>query len=133
MKKLMLLIFCLAFTMHAMASDKSKEEPTQHLRIADVTSLIDAKKIFIEKTSEIKSKKRLDPLELQQIHIITYTLEKSVAYFVENLKDERQGLANEIALVVEDIHISSENNRKLMTEDHLDKYFDLAEQLVSGF
>ena len=133
MKRLTLLIFCLAFALQVMASGQSKEEPVQHLKISDVTSMIDAKKIFIEKTSEIKSKKSLDQLELQQIHIITYTLEKSVAYFVENLKGDRQELANEIALVVEDIHISSENNQKLKTVDHLNKYFNLAEQLASGF
>jgi flagellar biosynthesis component FlhA len=133
MKKLVLIIFSLAFALQVMASDESKEEPVQHLKIADVTSMKDAEKIFIEKTSEIKSKKKLDQVELQQIHIITYSLEKSVAYFVENLKGERQELAKEIAVIVEDIHISSENSRKEMTETHLNKYFDLAEKFISGF
>ena len=133
MKKLVLIIFSLAFALQVMASDESKEEAVQHLKIADVTSMKDAKKIFIEKTSEIKSKKKLDQVELQQIHIITYSLEKSVAYFVENLKGERQELAKKIAIVVEDIHISSENIRQEMTESHLNKYFDLAEKFISGF
>ena len=133
MNKLVMIIFSLAFAMHVMASNESKEEPVQHLKIPDVTSMKDAKKIFIETTSEIKSKKNLDQLELQQIHIITYSLEKSVAYFVENLKGERQELANEIAVVVEDIHISSENNRQKEAETYLNKYFNLAEKLISGF
>lgn len=133
MKKLVILFISLAFAVQVMASDESKEKPVQHLKIAEVTSMKDAKKIFIEKTSEIKSKKKLDQLELQQIHIITYSLEKSVAYFVENLKGERQELAKEIAVVVEDIHISSENSRQEMTETHLNKYFDLAEKFISGF
>ncbi len=133
MKKLVILIFSLAFAMHVMASDDSKEEPIQHLKIADVASMKDAKKIFIETTSEIKSKKKLDQLELQQIHIITYSLEKSVAYFAENLKGERQELAKEIAVVVEDIHISSENNRQEETETYLNKYFNLADKFISGF
>ena len=128
-----MIIFSLAFAMHVMASNESKEEPVQHLKIPDVTSMKDAKKIFIETTSEIKSKKNLDQLELQQIHIITYSLEKSVAYFVENLKGERQELANEIAVVVEDIHISSENNRQKEAETYLNKYFNLAEKFISGF
>ena len=133
MTKLVILIFFLACGLHVMASDESKEEPVQHLKIADVTSMKDAKKIFIEKTSEIKSKEKLDQLELQQIHIITYSLEKSVAYFVENLKGERQELAKEIAVVVEDIHISSENSRQKETETHLNKYLNLAEKFISGF
>ena len=133
MKRIVLLIFSLAFALHVLASDESKEEPVQHLKIADVTSMIDAKEIFIEKTFEIKSKKKLDQLELQQIHRITYSLEKSVDYFVENLKGERQELAKEIAVVVEDIHISSENSRQIKTETHLDKYFNLAEKFISGF
>ncbi len=129
----MILLFSLAFALPVMASDKSKDQPVQHLKIADVTSMEDAKRIFIEKTSEIESKKRLDQHELQQIHIITYSLEKSVAYFVENLKGERQELAREIAVVVEDIHLSSENNRQKKTETHLNKYFSLAEKFISGF
>ena len=133
MNKLVMIIFSLAFAMHVMASNESKEEPVQHLKIPDVTSMKDAKKIFIETTSEIKSKKNLDQLELQQIHIITYSLEKSVAYFVENLKGERQELANEIAVVVEDIHISSENNRQKEAETYLNEYFNLAEKFISGF
>ena len=133
MSKLVILILSFAFALQVMASDESKEEPVQHLKIADVTSMNDAKNIFIDKTSEIKSKKKLDQLELQQIHIITYSLEKSVAYFVENLTGERQELAREIAVIVEDIHISSENNRQEKTKTLLNKYFDMAEKFISGF
>ena len=133
MNKLVILFFAVFFPLHVMASDESREEPVKHLKIADVTSMKDAKKIFIEKTSEIKSKKELDQQELQQIHIITYSLEKSVAYFVENLKGERQKLAKEIAIVVEDIHISSENSRQEKTKTQLNKYFNLAEKFISGF
>ncbi len=133
MSKLVILMFSLAFASQVIASDESKEEPVQHLKIADVTSMNDAKRIFIKKTSEMKSKRKLDKRELQQIHIITYSLEKSVAYFVENLEGERQELAKEIAIVVEDIHLSSENSRQRQTETHLNKYFTLAEKFISGF
>ncbi len=133
MSKLVILILSFAFALQVMASDESKEEPVQHLKIAEVTSAQDAKNIFIDKTSEIKSKKKLDQLELQQIHIITYSLEKSIAYFAENLTGERQELVKEIAVVVEDIHISSENNRQEKTKALLNKYFDLAEKFISGF
>jgi len=133
MNKLVLLLFTVIFSSLVLASGISKEEPVQHLKAADVTSMEDAKKIFITKTSDIKNMKSLDAAELQKIHVITYSLEKSVAYFADNLKDERQKLANEIAVVVEDIHINSENNRKEMTQQHLATYFKLAENFISGF
>lgn len=133
MKKLLLLLFSLVFTLHVLASDESKEEPVQHLKIADVVSMEEARKIFIEKTSEIKSKKKLDEAELQQIHVITYSLEKSVAYFAQNLTGYRQELAKEIALVVEDIHLDSENNRQEKTKKHLNKYFELADKFMLEF
>ena len=129
MYKLILLIFSLAFALPVAASDG----PVQHLKIADVTSMQDAKKIFIDKTAEIKARKKLDAAELQQIHFITYSLEKSVAYFAENLEGRRQELAKEIAIIVEEIHLASENNRREETEKHLNEYFGLAEKFMSGF
>lgn len=131
MKKTVLL-FVFIFALSALAVEDSKEEPVKHYVIADVTSMEAAKDIFIRNTFEIKSKKKLNPVELEQIHVITYSLEKSVSYFVRNLKDERQSLAKEIAVVVEDIHINSENFRPKETKEHLNKYFNLAEQFVSG-
>jgi hypothetical protein len=133
MNKLVVLILSFAFAFPVMAGSESKEEPVQHLKVADVTSMEDAKKIFLETTSEIRSKKKLDVAELQEIHVITYSLEKSVAYFVENAEGERKKLAEEIAVVVEDIHLSSENNRKKETQALLKKYFDLADRFSSGF
>jgi hypothetical protein len=133
MNKLVVLILSLAFAFPVMASSESEQEPVQHLKMEDVTSMEDAKKIFLETTSEIRSKKKLDVAELQEIHVITYSLEKSVAYFVENAEGERKKLAEEIAVVVEDIHLSSENNRKKETQALLKKYFDLADRFSSGF
>ena len=112
---------------------ETKKAPVQHLKVAEVTSMEDAEKIFVEKTAEIRSKAKLDVPELQEIHVATYTLEKSVAYFAENLTGARQELAKEIAVVVEDIHINSENNRKETTQQHLARYFELADKLISGF
>ena len=133
LKKLALLFFVIPFALHVLASDESKEKPVQHLKVEDVTSMEEAENIFIEKTADIKSKKKLDHQELHQIHFITYYLEKSVAYYAENLKGEKQKLAKEIAVVVEDIHINSENNRPEETKKHLNKYFELAEKFISGF
>ena len=133
MKRLAVLILSVAFSLPVMASDDSHEEPVQHLDIADVTSLEDAKRIFVETTAQIRSKEKLDLAELQQIHIITYSLEQSVAYFVENTEGERHELAEEIAEVVEEIHISSENGRQEETKEHLEEYFDMADRFAAGF
>lgn len=116
-----------------MATEDLKEIPIQHVKVVDLTSMEEAKIIFIKNTSEIRSKEKFNSLELQQIHIITYSLEKSVSYFVEHLKGERQYLAKEIAVSVEDIHVNSENNRPKKTKESLNKYFNLADKFVSVF
>lgn len=103
------------------------EKPVQHLKLADITSYDEAKKVFIETTSQIKSKTKLDAAELHEIHMITYSLEKAVAYFVENMKDEQKIAVKKIADVVELIHLGSENNRTVETKIYLEEYFKLAE------
>ena len=67
----------------------------------------------------------LDALELHEIHMITYSLEKAVAFFAENLSGPRQETAQKIAVIVEEIHLSSENNSKDDTKAALDQYFNL--------
>ena len=133
MKKLTLLVFTMLFSLCALAVDESKEKPTQHLQVADVQSMEEAKAIFIDKTAEIRSKKPLNLENASQIHIITYTLEKSVAYFAENLKGEKQKLAEKMAVVVEDIHIASESNKLEALKEHLNKYFDLVDEFIFCF
>ena len=103
------------------------------MKLAEVTSASEAKRIFLETTAQIKSKTKLNPSELQEIHFITYSLEKSVAYFAESLTGEKQKMAQHIAEVVEFIHINSENNRKSETKVQLDKYFKLAAQFSADF
>ncbi|MEJ2310530.1 MAG: hypothetical protein P8Z78_14660 [Gammaproteobacteria bacterium] len=133
MKQLALLVFTMLFSLSVLAADESKEKPTQHLQIADVTSMEEAKAIFIDKTVEIRNKKPLNLEAASQIHIITYTLEKSVAYFAENLEGEKQEQAKQIAVVVEDIHIASESNRLDDLQKDLDKYFDLVDKFLFCF
>jgi len=111
----------------------NKEKPVKHLDVAEVQNMEEAQAIFLAETEKLKSKTKLDNSELQEIHIITYTLEQSVAFFAENLDGEPQRLANEIAVVVENIHLDSENNRASETRAHLDKYFKMAESLASNF
>ena len=121
------------FSLPVLSADESKEKPTQHLQIADVNSMEEAKVIFLDKTVEIRNKKPLNLEAASQIHIITYTLEKSVAYFAENLEGEKQDQAKQIAVVVEDIHLASESNRLDDLQKHLDKYFDLADKFLFCF
>ena len=131
MKKL-LLVF-VVFFLPVFSSAESKVKPTQHLVIADVTSLEDAKAIFLEKTLEIRGKRNIGLKEASEIHIVTYTLEKSVAYFAENLTGEKQSLAKQMAVVVEDIHISSESNNLEKLRKHLEEYFDLSDKFIFCF
>jgi hypothetical protein len=133
MKQLLLFVFSVLFSLSALAADVSKEKPTQHLQVADVNSMEEAKVIFLDKTVEIRNKKPLNLEAASQIHIITYTLEKSVAYFAENLEGEKQDQAKQIAVVVEDIHLASESNRLDDLQKHLDKYFDLADKFLFCF
>jgi hypothetical protein len=133
MKQFVLFVFTMLFSLSVLAADESKEKPTQHIQIEDVNSMEEAKAIFIDKTAEIRSKKTLNLEAASQIHIITYTLEKSVAYFAENLEGEKQEMAKQIAVVVEDIHIASESNRLEELQKHLDKYFDLVDKFLFCF
>lgn len=114
----------------AQATDSKDEKPVQHLKLAEVTTMAEAKKVFIESNFAMSQKHELDSSELQEIHIITYSLEKGVAYFVENLSGEQKALAEEMAVIVENIHLNSENNREDETEEELEKYFELANKFV---
>jgi len=128
-----LLVFSGCASTGTESTAEPKQKPIRHLQIDDVATMEDAQRIFIETTAEIRSKTKLDIIELQEIHFMTYTLEKSVAYLAENLTGEGQQLAKEVAVIVEDIHINSENNFKVKTQQHLTKYFGLADQIISGF
>tara|TARA_X000000950_G_scaffold6047_1_gene6489 strand:+ start:4718 stop:4915 length:198 start_codon:yes stop_codon:yes gene_type:complete len=59
--------------------------------------------------------------------MITYSLKKAVAIFAENLSGARQAIDQEMSFVVEEVHLSSENNRKEDTKVALDQYFALFE------
>lgn len=129
------MLFFIVFicSLPAFAAEASKEKSIQHFKVEDVTTIEKAKYIFIRSSSEIKNKTIFNSQELEQIHIITYSLEKSVLYFIKNLQGERQSLAQEIAIIVEDIHINSENNRPQATKLYINKYFHLADKFMLGF
>ena len=64
--------------------------------------------------------------------MITYSKEKAVAFFAENLSGALQVIAQEMAVVVEEIHLSSENNLEDATKAALDQYFALFESFTKG-
>ena len=133
MKKVVLMIVAAFLSLPVLATSDSDEKPTQHLKVADVTSMDEAKDTFLATTLEIKGLGDVGLEEAAKIHVITYTLEKSVAYFSENLTGEKQSIAKEMAVVVEDIHITSENNRMDELHKHLDTYYGLVDRFLFDF
>ena len=108
------------------------EKPIQHLKLEDIATESSAAEVMKSTTEQLRAKTNLDALELHEIHMITYSLEKAVAFFAENLNGARQATAQEMAVVVEEIHLSSENNRKEDTKAALDQYFALLEAFTNG-
>ena len=108
------------------------EKPIQHLKLEDIATESSAVEVMQSTTEQLRAKTTLDALELHKIHMITYSLEKAVAFFAENLSGVRQVIAQEMAVVVEELHLSSENNRKDETKAALDQYFALFETFTKG-
>ncbi len=133
MKMWLALLLSLTLTAPVLASASATDKPVEHMEVAKITSMEEAKTVFVDKTREMKSKADLTVAQLQEIHIITYTLEQSIAYFTENLKGTRQAQAKQMAVVVEEIHLASENNRQAETRQSLNEYFKLADQFSKGF
>ena len=104
---------------------EGKQKPTQHLKLADITSKEKAVEVMKITTDQLKSKTKLDAQELSEIHIITYSLEKAVAYFVENSEGDKQTTAKKMAEVVEEVHLNSESNKPEKTKTALQEYFKL--------
>ena len=130
LKQMLATLAATLFIMLASLSSTNAQKPVQHLDLPDLTSLEEAKNIFLETTKALKEKQTLDEPELNEVHIITYSLEKAVAYFKDNLENENQLLANQMAVVVEEVHLASENNLDLETKSHLQVYFRLADSLT---
>ena len=113
-------------------NNEQAEKPIQHLKLEDIATESSAVEVMQSTTEQLRAKTNLDALELHEIHMITYSLEKAVAFFAENLSGSRQETAQEMAVVVEEVHLSSENNRKEETKAALDQYFALFESFTNG-
>ncbi len=124
--KLLLVLTLSSYSIsNAIASD---EKPIQHIKLEDIKSADKAQEVFIADSIALKSKTNLTPEALNEIHVITYSLEKSIAYYAQSSKGEMQDLAKNIAVIVENIHINSENNRIEETQKYLTQYFEIANQ-----
>ena len=120
-----LLVICVVLCANVQAS---AEKPVQHIKLDAVKDAATAKIVFNKETEVLRSKKNLDAKTMQEIHIITYSLEKSVAYYVESGDKETQIQAKVLADVVEELHLSSENLRKDESKNNLKKYLQLADK-----
>ena len=142
MKKPHYLILCLTLSIGFIGCQKDvemvkengeqDEKPIQHLKLEDIATESSAVEVMQSTTEQLRAKTTLDALELHEIHMITYSLEKAVAFFAENLSGAKQATAQEMAVVVEEVHLSSENNRKDETKAALDQYFALFESFTKG-
>ena len=88
-------------------NSEQDEKPIQHLKLEDTKTEFKADEVMKSTTEQLRAKTNLDALELHEIHMITYSLEKAVAFFAENLSGARQVTAQEMAVVVEEVHLSS--------------------------
>jgi len=126
--KIILLITLIAISALPLRCDaESADKPIQHYQVSSIESRDEAVQVFSDKTLELQQRKDLSAKELQEIHEITYSLEKAVAFFVENTSGELRTSAGELAQIVELIHLSSENNRSTETKKYLTQYFELAD------
>ena len=135
------LILCVALSLGFLGCQKDvetveenseqDEKPIQHLKLEDIATESSAVEVMQSTTEQLRAKTNLDALELHEIHMITYSLEKAVAFFAENLSGARQVIAQEMAVVVEEVHLSSENNRKDATKAALEQYFALFESFTT--
>ena len=126
MKSVLLAIFAIILTAFFSAPIFATKQAVKHMDLPDITSYEEARKMFNQTTAQLRKKNKLDETELHEVHMITYSLEKAVAYFSQNMKDEQQASAEKMAQLVELVHLSAENNRATETEVYLQEYFELA-------
>ena len=115
------------------AAHEHDDKPIQHLKLENILSLEKATSVFSKEVALITGKEELTAGALHEIHMSTYSLEKAVAYFVENTQGKEKSLAKEIAVVVEEIHLASENNRTDDTRGFIDQLEKLAKKSQALF
>lgn len=114
------------------ANIEKEEKAIKHIEVPKITSEDEARRVFFEETAKIDAIENFDETDLHQLHLITYSLEQSVFFFVENLTGAQQESAKEIAVVVEEIHLNSERGRRSETKAYVVEYLKLAGGFISG-
>ena len=122
MKILLIAFIALIISFQAYSTEKS----IKHKVVPDIVSMDEAKAVFAKTTSQLQGLTILDEAELHDVHMITYSLEKAVAYFVDNMIGGDTEMAAKMAELVELVHIASENNNAVETKNHLADYFEIA-------
>lgn len=107
------------------------QKPVQHLHLPDITTQSEAWDVLQATSKQLRNRQKLDASELNEIHMITYSLEKAIAYFATQSEPTLAKQAQAIAIVVEDLHLHSENNRKEASQAALNRYFKLYEPFLS--
>ena len=90
MNKRHYLILCLALSLGFLGCQKDvetvdvnsdqAEKPIQHLKLENIATKSSAVEVMQSTTEQLLAKNNLDALELHEIHMITYSLEKAVAF-----------------------------------------------------
>lgn len=113
------------------ANVSHEQKPVQHLHLPDITTQSEAWDVLQATSQQLRNRQKLDASELNEIHMITYSLEKAIAYFATQSEPTLAKQAQAIASVVEDLHLHSENNRKEASQAALNRYFKLYEPFLS--
>ena len=108
-----------------------EQKPVQHLQLPDIATQSKAWDVLQKTNEQLRTRQQLDTGELNEIHMITYSLEKAIAYFATESEPTLAKQAQAMAIVVEDLHLHSENNRKEASQAALNRYFKLYEPFLS--
>lgn len=109
----------------------NEQKPVQHLQLPDITTQSEAWDVLQATSQELRNRQQLDASELNEIHMITYSLEKAIAYFATQSEPTLAKQAQAMAIVVEDLHLHSENNRKESSQAALNRYFKLYKVFIA--
>jgi len=104
-----------------------------HFKLEDFKSLEEAKISFLKNNELMRVEGALNSSDVHRIHVITYKLEKSLELFIKNTTGEKQKAMTELAVALENVHVSSEHNDLEGVEKKLGVYFNLVDQFLFGF
>ena len=106
------------------------QKPVQHRKLPDIVTQSEAWDVLQTTSQRLRNQKQLNASELNEIHIITYSLEKAISYFATQSDSRIAQRAQAMATVVEDLHLNSENNRKEASQAASKNYFQLYEDFL---